>query len=114
MPKAMLPALLTQRVAKLVPDTERIDPRFLFHVLNDNGFEAAASANATGAAQQNLSTRWLESYEIPLPPLPEQRQIVAELDAEAAEVAAVRALIPRTEAKIQRVLARVWGTGAAS
>jgi type I restriction enzyme M protein len=114
MPKAMLPALLNQRVAKLVPDTERIDPRFLFHVLNDNGFEAAASANATGAAQQNLSTRWLESYEIPLPPLPEQRQIVAELDAEAAEVAAVRALIPRTEAKIQRVLARVWGTGAAS
>jgi type I restriction enzyme S subunit len=110
MPKAMLPALLNQRVAKLVPDTERIDPRFLFHVLNDNGFEAAASANATGAAQQNLSTRWLESYEIPLPPLPEQRRIVAELDAEAAEVAAVRALIPRTEAKIQRVLARVWGT----
>jgi hypothetical protein len=38
------------------------------------------------------------------------KQIVAELDAEAAEVAAVRALIPRTEAKIQRVLARVWGT----
>jgi hypothetical protein len=29
-------------------------------------------------------------------------------------VAAVRALIPRYEAKIQRVLARVWGTGAAS
>ena len=110
--KAMLPALLNQRVAKLVPDTERIDPRFLFHVLNDNGFSAAASANATGAAQQNLSTRWLESYEIPLPPLPEQRRIVAELDAEAAEVAAVRALIPRTEAKIQRVLARVWGTAA--
>jgi hypothetical protein len=38
--------------------------------------------------------------------------VVAELDAEAAEVAAVRALTPRTEAKIQRVLARVWGTAA--
>jgi restriction endonuclease S subunit len=50
------------------------------------------------------------SVQIPLPSLPEQRQIVAELDAEAAEVAAVRALIPRTEAKIHRVLARVWGT----
>ena len=32
--------------------------------------------------------------------------------AEVAEVAEVRALIPRTEAKIQRVLARVWGTAA--
>ena len=36
---------------------------------------------------------------------------VAEV-AEVAEAAAVRALIPRTEAKIQRVLARVWGTAA--
>jgi hypothetical protein len=35
---------------------------------------------------------------------------VAELDAEAAQIEAVRALIPRYEAKIQRVLARVWGT----
>ena len=47
---------------------------------------------------------------LPLPPLTEQRQIVAELDAEAAQVEAVRALVPRYEAKIQRLLARVWGT----
>jgi hypothetical protein len=43
--------------------------------------------------------------------LREQRRIVAELDAEAAQMEAVRALIPRFEAKIQRVLDRVWGTG---
>ena len=42
-------------------------------------------------------------------PLPEQRRLVAELDAEAAQMEAVRALLPRFEAKIQRVLARVWG-----
>ena len=47
--------------------------------------------------------------EIPLPPLSEQRQIVAELDTEAAQMAAVRSLLPRFEAKIQRVLDRVWG-----
>ncbi len=50
------------------------------------------------------------AIEIPLPPLEEQRRLVAELDAEAAQIEAVRALIPRTEAKIQRLLARVWGT----
>jgi len=49
--------------------------------------------------------------QIPLPPLPEQRRIVAELDAEAAQMEAVRALLPRFEAKIQRVLDRVWGNG---
>ena len=31
------------------------------------------------------------------------------LDAEAARIEAVRGLIPAFEAKIQRVLARVWG-----
>ena len=30
--------------------------------------------------------------------------------AEAAQIESVRALIPRYEAKIQRLLARVWGT----
>ena len=49
------------------------------------------------------------AFEIPLPPLSEQRRLVAELDAEAAQMEAVRSLLPRFEAKIQRVLARVWG-----
>ena len=39
----------------------------------------------------------------------EQRRLVAELDAEAAQMEAVRSLIPRFEAKIQRVLDGVWG-----
>ena len=49
------------------------------------------------------------AIEIPLPPLAEQRRLVAELDAEAAQMEAVRSLLPRFEAKIQRVLNRVWG-----
>ena len=49
------------------------------------------------------------AIEIPLPPLLEQRRLVAELDAEAAQMESVRALLPRFEAKIQRVLDRVWG-----
>ena len=32
------------------------------------------------------------------------------LNAEAAQMEAVRSLIPRFEAKIQRVIDRVWGT----
>ena len=51
---------------------------------------------------------------ISLPPLAEQRRLVAELDAEAAQMEAVRALLPRFEAKIQRVLDRVWGNGIES
>ena len=39
----------------------------------------------------------------------EQLQIVAELDAEAAQMDSVRALLPRFEAKTQCVLSRRWG-----
>ena len=48
--------------------------------------------------------------EISLPPMSEQRRIVAERDAEVAQMDSVRALLPRFEAKIQRILDRVWGT----
>ena len=44
--------------------------------------------------------------------LVEQRRIVAEMDAEAAKLEALRGLIPRFEAKIQRVLDHGWGNGA--
>ena len=54
------------------------------------------------------------AIEIPLPPLEEQRRLVAELDAEAAQTDSLRALLPRFEAKIQRVLDRVWGNGGAA
>lgn len=43
------------------------------------------------------------------PAYAKQLRIVSELDAEAAQMAAVRSLLPRFEAKIQRVLDRVWG-----
>ena len=63
-----------------------------------------------GAAIQNVaSVSQLKEIPIPLPPLAEQRRIVAELDAEAAAMEEVRGLLPLFEAKIQRVLDRVWG-----
>ena len=59
--------------------------------------------------------------EIPLPPLPglerQRRGVIPALangqGAEAAQMDSVRALLPRFEAKIQRVLDRVWGNGGA-
>lgn len=87
-----------------------IDSRFLhaFMVGQQDYFQSQAS----GAAIPGITREHVLSLEIPLPPLPEQQRIVAELDAEAAQMDAVRALIPRFEAKIQRVLDRVWGNGA--
>ena len=98
-------ATFDNNVMGIVP-SEKLMSRFLHTWLA--GFDLSKWASESHPPSMRQGT--VEDQEIPLPPLPEQRRIVAELDAEAAEVAAVRALIPRYEAKIQRVLARVWGT----
>lgn len=64
---------------------------------------------APQAAQKNINIEILKTVEIPLPPLATQQQIVAEIEAEQALVAANRELMARFEKKIQATLARVWG-----
>jgi type I restriction enzyme M protein len=104
------PALLNQRVAhiELKKGCEML-PEFLFTVLNGDKFEHDAIKSATGVAQANLSSNWVNEYHIPLPPLATQQAIVAEIEAEQALVAANRELINRFEQKIQATLARIWG-----
>ena len=46
---------------------------------------------------------------IPLPPLETQQQIVVEIEAEQALVAANRELIERFEKKTSAAIGRVWG-----
>lgn len=86
------------------------EPEYVNAWMNTAEFQTGVKSLASRAiGQSNISASSLAGYEIPLPPLPEQRRLVAELDAEAAQMEAVRALLPRFEAKIQRVLDRVWG-----
>jgi restriction endonuclease S subunit len=103
------PACFTDSVVGLTPN-ERILPKFLEFAMR--GKKEYLNALAPQAAQKNITVEVLREVEIPLPPLAEQRRLVAELDAEAAQMEAVRGLIPRFEAKIQRVLDRVWGNGS--
>lgn len=76
----MLPAALNQRVACLRIKVPGVSMRYLFHILNSDNFESDCIFNASGIAQKNMSTRWLEDYEIPIPSPEEQERIVAELD----------------------------------
>lgn len=94
-------------------DESKILTKFLLHTLQSEPVRQFLTSNATGAAgnMPKINQGIVESAPIPLPPLPDQRRIVAELDAEAVQMDSVRALLPRFEAKIQRVLDRVWGNG---
>ncbi len=85
---------------KILRPTEKLLSKFLYFYLVAHPLEQIGY-------QRHFSK--LKTVQIPLPPKPEQERIVAELEAEAAKVEAVRGLVPLYEAKIQRTLARVWG-----
>ncbi len=69
---------------------------------------------ATTADLRSISQTTINSQTIPLPPLPEQERIAAEIEAEQRLVAGNRELIERFEKKIQQTLARVWGDAPAA
>lgn len=77
--KSILPAALNQRVA-CIRCPNQITSKYLFHFLNQNLFEKMAIQNSSGGGQKNLSTIWLNNYEIPIPSLKTQEKIVKTLD----------------------------------
>jgi type I restriction enzyme S subunit len=82
-----LPAVLNQRVAKLVPVVEgAISETWLYHALRAPIFKTNLLKTAKGAAQLNISGKDVLGQDISLPPLAEQQQIAARLDALLAQV----------------------------
>ena len=69
--------LLNQRVGKFEP-LENLEKQYLFYFLSGKVEENLAIS--AGSAQPNLSTEQINNFEIPIPPLKEQKQIVALLD----------------------------------
>ena len=90
-------------------DPNKILPPLLLQYVSSNDFRQVGRLNMTGSAgQQRVRTDFIREYEIPLPPLAVQHELVAELEAERKLVEANRDLIGRMEAKIKAKLAEVW------
>lgn len=96
----LLPALLNQRVARIVPNEGELNKRYLFHILNSDWFESQAIENSSGVAQKNLSTEWLKRFKIPLPPLSMQKEIVSELDSYEKIIRGARQVIDNWEPSV--------------
>jgi len=86
-----------------------LSAKYLFYQLGDKLFNDYLQNQIAGANINNLSASILMDYQIPLPPLPEQQRIIAEIERERAAVDANRELITLMEARIRAVIDRVWG-----
>lgn len=108
-PKELLPAYINQRVCRVMPKSKKLDSNFLFHFLNSDVFEKEAIKNSAGAAQLNLSTKWLGDFEIPLPPLATQQKIAAILDQASAIIVNNRAILEKYDTLTQSLFLDMFG-----
>ena len=80
LPKSLLPAALNQRVACIRENNLVVNKCYLFYLLQSNNFCSECIKSAKGVAQLNISTEWLKSYSILLPPITEQKRIVGKIE----------------------------------
>ena len=91
-------ANLTENAAKLVfHEPEKISQAFVVYSLRSPQVQEQFRVKKTEAAQPKLALHRIESTLIPLPPLEEQRRLVAYLDGLQAQVSALRVAQSETE-----------------
>ena len=88
-------------------DAQQLLPEYFYYVLLAN--KESNKSQSVGAVFMNLTTEQIREFLIPVPDMPTQRAIVAEIEAEQALVNANRELIRRMEAKVKAAIDRVWG-----
>lgn len=85
----------SQAIAFAIPDTRRVDTRYLFHFLLSE--RPRLQSRGRGGTQSNIGQGDLKAWQMPLPPLPEQRRIAAILDKADALRAKRRAAIAKLD-----------------
>lgn len=89
-------------IVGVTPDQEVTTPEFVFHFLRY--VRTHLEEVAPQSAQKNINLQILSPLPFPAPPLPEQRRIVAELDALQAEVDGLKRLQAETAAELDALL----------
>jgi type I restriction enzyme M protein len=102
-------ANVNQHVCIIRLDENRLDSDFLCSVINQSSFQDDIMQIQSGASRQALNFQQIRDFDVPLPPLDIQREIVAEIEAERALVEANRKLVELFEKKVQSKLGEISG-----
>jgi Restriction endonuclease S subunits len=107
-PESLNGANLTENAAKLVFDARMIDKRFLSIVGNGDSVQKQIRSLTHAVGVPKLALERIKMLRIPLPPLEVQREIVGRIEAECKVVDGCKKLIALYEAKIKKVIDKVW------
>ncbi|MBX7206942.1 MAG: restriction endonuclease subunit S [Verrucomicrobiaceae bacterium] len=85
----------------------RVVPKYLNYVLNSPDLRRHAKQIVHGVGRPRLNLGEIKSLPIPLPPLPDQRRIVAEIEKQFTRLEAGVAVLRRVQANLKRYRAAV-------
>jgi len=94
------PALVKADCFRVRTDGSPVDPGFLVWFLNSPRTQATIAGQMRGATRPRVTLAMLKAFTIPLPPLAEQRQIVARLREHLAEIDQAKAALDAQRAAI--------------
>lgn len=80
------PATLNGGIFVLRDKTKKLYPRFLLNYMKSDEFRKIIHNNRTGSTVPHLTQNMLVNFPIPIPPLEEQKRIVAVLDKKFAQI----------------------------
>ena len=92
-----------------VRNTDSINPKYLFYLLQSTIFAQQIERLKSGSAQPQLPIRDLMLFTIPVPPIEAQQNIVQAIEEEMQLVNANKQLIAIFEQKIKDKISEVWG-----
>ena len=99
---------LLSSVAVLRGEKNKLENGYLCFYLNSAEGKARMLSLVGGVAITRLTLTKINEATIPLPPIEDQREIVAKIESERKAVEGCRELIAIYEAKIKRVIDKVW------
>ena len=98
---------VNEHVFILRSNTKKIESYYLYQVLKSKEGNIEILRHKTGAAQGGINLS-IKNINIPLPPLTEQKKIVAEVEREKAHIESCKKLIKLNETKIRQKITSVW------
>ena len=87
----------------------KVVPKFLFYCLASSKFNLYLHDAISGVNINNLNAKILYSYQIPLPPLEVQEEIVSEIQKEENAIEECKKLIELHKEKINTKIQSIWG-----
>ncbi|MBY8829711.1 N-6 DNA methylase [Hephaestia mangrovi] len=103
------PMCFNQDIVALSCDADRLDPLFLFWSLKGRAAEILSKGIKPGVTVQSFHSGFFKTFQIPLPPLEVQQEIVAEIKGYEAEITALESQIADRKKAIDQAISKVWG-----